>query len=630
MLGIRGSGFPTSLGRIAPGFAAARGVPGRLDFRAAGFSPAVPWIPAKPGANVRYLRMLTNSVIGGVAVALYLTILVLQLNPRYALLNAPGLAATLILSYGLHATAAFYALLVFRQLLAAEVISPGWMSFRFLVWLCAAAATVGALLMWVNLRGFGPVLDAEAVRRMTGGALALSVCAVIMVMLAFGRRWAARQSSRPGAAVLAVVLMASVAVPLMLRGPGTGPARPARWPAPAPGVTGPPGDARVIMILLEGASLDLIAPGAADGRLPSFERLLERGASMHVATIQPTQPGPVWTAVATGKLPLKNGIRSAASYFPLAGGEALEVLPAYCFSYALVEYRFLRQRTHESRDLRARPLWSLLGTQGISVGIVNWPVSQPAREVPGYLVSDQFERRQSSSVDVESLAAVWPREAVGMATAAISQAARDARPSGLALTDAVGQLIARPCAADGAHEQIATWLDRQYPSRFQAVRYECLDDVGHYVLRYAMPSAFGDVSDDEIQRYGAVLAAHYAAADETIGRAMATLRPGDLLLVASGFGMEPMSVGKRLLERATGNPEQSGTHERAPDGFLFAFGSDVKPGRQPRGSVVDLAPTILYFFGLPVARDMDGFARTDLFTQAFTAGRPIIYIPTYE
>ena len=32
---------------------------------------------------------------------------------------------------------------------------------------------------------------------------------------------------------------------------------------------------------------------------------------------------------------------------------------------------------------------------------------------------------------------------------------------------------------------------------------------------------------------------------------------------------------------------------------------------------MDVAPTLLYFLGLPVARDMDGFARTDLFTQAF-------------
>jgi len=579
---------------------------------------------------VRYLRMLTNSMIGGVTVALYLTILVLQLNPRYALLSVSGLAATLVLSYGFHAAAAFYILMVFRQLLATEVISPGWISFRVLVWVCAGGATAGALLTWVNLRGFAPVLDPEALRRMTGGALVLSVCAAIMVALAFGHRWAGRQSSRFGAIVLAVALMASLAVPLMLRGPGTGPARRARWPIPATGIAGPPGDTRVVMVLLEGASLDFIAPAAADGRLPSFERLLEHGASMHVATIRPTQPGSVWTAVATGKLPFKNGVRSAASYRPLASGDALEVLPDYCFSHALVRYGFLRERIHDSRDLTALPLWSLLGSQGVPVGVVNWSVTQPAREVPGYIVSDQFERVQSSSVDLESLGAVWPRDAVAVAAAAVSEAARDSRPFGPRPTDAVGQLIAKPCGADRAHAQIAARLDQQYPSRFQAVRYQCLDAVGHYFLRYAMPGAFGDVSDDEIRRYGAVLAGQYATADEMIGRVMATIRPGDLLLVASGFGLEPMGVGKRLLERTVGNPDPSGTHERAPDGFLFAFGSDIQPGRHPRASVVDVVPTILYFFGLPVARDMDGFARTDIFTQAFTIGRPITYIPTYE
>ena len=106
-------------------------------------------------------------------------------------------------------------------------------------------------------------------------------------------------------------------------------------------------------ILLEGASLDLIAPAAAEGRLPNFERLLDRGASMHLATMRPTQPGPVWAAVATGKLPFKNGIRSAATYTPLGSAEVLEVLPDFCYSHALVEYGFLRQRVHESGDLAA-------------------------------------------------------------------------------------------------------------------------------------------------------------------------------------------------------------------------------------------------------------------------------------
>jgi hypothetical protein len=128
-----------------------------------------------------------------------------------------------------------------------------------------------------------------------------------------------------------------------------------------------------------------------------------------------------------------------------------------------------------------------------------------------------------------------------------------------------------------------------------------------------------------------VLERHYAMIDEAIGRAMAGLGPEDLLLVVSGYGMEPLGLGKRLVERVIGDPEISGTHEAAPDGFLMAYGASVARGRrQARGSVVDVTPTILYFLGLPIGRDMDGYARTDLFQPSFIQERPITFIPTYD
>ena len=74
----------------------------------------------------------------------------------------------------------------------------------------------------------------------------------------------------------------------------------------------------------------------------------------------------------------------------------------------------------------------------------------------------------------------------------------------------------------------------------------------------------------------------------------------------------------------------SGTHERAPDGFLLAYGSTVQPGRRQRGSIVDVTPTVLYYLGLPVGRDMDGYARSDLFRAEFAAPRPIAFIPTHD
>jgi len=139
------------------------------------------------------------------------------------------------------------------------------------------------------------------------------------------------------------------------------------------------------------------------------------------------------------------------------------------------------------------------------------------------------------------------------------------------------------------------------------------------------------VTDEERRRLGTVLERHYNLIDEAIGRAMAGMGPDDLLVVVSGYGMEPLGLGKRMVERVIGDPDLSGTHETAPDGFLLAYGASVLRGRQQgRASVVDVTPTILYFLGLPLGRDMDGYAKTDLFERSFTDERPITFIPTYD
>ena len=63
----------------------------------------------------------------------------------------------------------------------------------------------------------------------------------------------------------------------------------------------------------------------------------------------------------------------------------------------------------------------------------------------------------------------------------------------------------------------------------------------------------------------------------------------------------------------------------------MAYGASVARNRLlSRASVVDVVPTILYFLGLPIGRDMDGYARTDVFQPSFIEDRPITFIPTYD
>mgnify|MGYP003351491412 CR=1 FL=1 len=87
--------------------------------------------------------------------------------------------------------------------------------------------------------------------------------------------------------------------------------------------------------MLDGASLDVISPAIAAGRLPNLGRIFDKGAVLHMATLRPTQAEPVWSAIATGRYPMSNGIRSSVLYRAL-GGTAIQLLPDYCFMQALV------------------------------------------------------------------------------------------------------------------------------------------------------------------------------------------------------------------------------------------------------------------------------------------------------
>ncbi len=205
------------------------------------------------------------------------------------------------------------------------------------------------------------------------------------------------------------------------------------------------------------------------------------------------------------------------------------------------------------------------------VGVVNWSVTQPARDVRGYLVSDQFERRYATVVDVENIGVISPRTPRRWPWRPPAKPAapnRCRRPGRRMMPASPSRIPAPPTVSTNRlpPSSIGACPAASRPSATNAWTRPATTSCGTPV-----PRAFGDVSDAELQRYGGVLIAHYAAADQMLGRVMAGLRPGDLLLVVSGFGMEPMSIGKRLLERTVGNPEPSGTHEPAPDGFLFAY-----------------------------------------------------------
>ena len=74
----------------------------------------------------------------------------------------------------------------------------------------------------------------------------------------------------------------------------------------------------------------------------------------------------------------------------------------------------------------------------------------------------------------------------------------------------------------------------------------------------------------------------------------------------------------------------SGTHSKATEGIFIAAGPDIEPGVDvDKVHSLDIAPTLLFALGLPVAADFDGRARTELFRAEFRERFPLRTIPSW-
>src|SRR4029079_16668125 len=203
-----------------------------------------------------------------------------------------------------------------------------------------------------------------------------------------------------------------------VRGSGLGPLMSVR--APTTVTTLPTEHPRVMLLCLDGSSLDIISPAVAAGRLPNFGRLLDGGASMHLATTRPTQPEPVWASMVTGLWASPARVRGSARSRPFNGEVAVDVLPDYLFSQALIRLGLLIEEPYSSASLQSLPLWQIAERYGVPTGMIGLPLTHPADSRAGFIVSDRFHRRGDRSAVLDAQAAISPARIDEGVTAAIS------------------------------------------------------------------------------------------------------------------------------------------------------------------------------------------------------------------
>ena len=169
---------------------------------------------------------------------------------------------------------------------------------------------------------------------------------------------------------------------------------------------------------------------------------------------------------------------------------------------------------------------------------------------------------------------------------------------------------------------IATWLMENEPWDFMAVYYNALDIIGHYFMPFHPPRMEG-VGEREFEIYKDVVTGAYRFHDMMLERLLQLAGPQTTVILLSDHGFLSDHLRPRPGTSAFDDP--AAWHRS--HGIFCMKGPGVLADERIYGSsLLDVVPTILTVFGLPVGEDMDGKA----LIQSFETPPKIERIPTWE
>jgi len=542
---------------------------------------------------MKFLRVLTNSLIGGVYFSLLLAVLVADLNINLVLTPflLLKLTAFLMISYGLLMTLASLSVYYIYHFFIGKKGQTGFVSASFLTLSFSLLTLVFLVIFRENYAYFSSFFAAGLPTLLQIQMMALFLLAIAGIVFYYRHR--RRKPSRLYfiaffvlfGIVMGLVLILRISYPRL------------RGPAKLSSVEAVAIEKKITILGLDGLSLDFILPLSSERKLPNFTWLMEGGSWGRLENFTPNEFSVLDRSFNTGKLPGKHRLISEVQYRIPGIRDKIEVIPRFILFWQLNRIGLLRVLPNDPPP-PTQDLWKIFADYGAPFVREGRPPAGPAPV--------------TMSPKTEKLFLTFYKDFQFETSKIFSQ---------------VKQAFSRDSEAEEKAWQIKTDAQPQLFSMFL----DGLNTAETYFYKYSFPEAFGEIRQEEIQKYGPVIEKYYEFYDQIIGKYLAALKEDELLVVYSPHGIEPLPFGKRLLEWILGNAAVSSYHEQAPDGAIFFYGKDIVRGKNIEGmKLVDVVPSLLYDLGLPVGKDMDGIVHGSIFLPAFTEENPILYITSYE
>lgn len=258
---------------------------------------------------------------------------------------------------------------------------------------------------------------------------------------------------------------------------------------------------KVLIIGLDGATLDLIEPWVRQGKLPNLARLLREGASGELRSTIPPVTAPAWISLMTGKNPGRHGV--------------------YNFrTFDLTRYDSFDDDLITSRQFAHETIFRIASDAGRRVAALTVPMTYPPFPVNGVLLSGY------PTPNLQKAYTYPPEVAQRFSNINItSEFFRHSDPERVrSATHMVKQLTAYSVEL----------MEEDAYDLFMVV-YTNTDMANHFFRKY-MDASYPTYTADGADVYGNVLLEQYQLADEAVGQLVEQVGDDANVLVVSDHG----------------------------------------------------------------------------------------------
>ena len=264
---------------------------------------------------------------------------------------------------------------------------------------------------------------------------------------------------------------------------------------------------RILVIGLDGATLQLIRPWVSQGKLPNFQRLMKEGSyGVLQSTIRPASPQ-AWSSFITGKNPGKHGI---FGFFE-------KLKNSYRITFINAQSR------------AGDPIWKILSRYGLRVGVMNVPITYPPDEVNGIFVSGM------DSPGVESQF-TFPPDLYAEIRKNVGEYIFEAGMWGYITGGRYSEALNRLDYVIEQHFKVAKYLYEKEKWDFFMVVFTAPDRVQHNFWKYMDPT-HPLYSEEYNRKYGDAIEKVYIKLDEKIGKFLETIDDNTVIILMSDHGM---------------------------------------------------------------------------------------------